>query len=110
MARSLKFTATVGATLNTESLHVGTKGSDGEYPVSGQKVVENLVQAMATAGYQCVINSWDKELGIVGICDRDNPEMWGTVKMSMLGFPALLGPISENDVNPNANKVVVSFK
>jgi hypothetical protein len=108
MPRILKFTAIVGATLNTETLHIGTKGTDGEYPVSGTKTVQGLVEALAVAGYQCVISSWDEKNGIVGIVDRDNPQLSGTLKMSMLGYPALMGPISEA-TNPNATKVVVKI-
>lgn len=108
MARTLKFSAVIGATLNCETLHIGTPDKDGRYPVAGQKTVASLVEALAVAGYQCVITGLDKEGGIVTICDRDNPAMTATLKMSMLGYPALVGPLSE-DTNPNATRVVVKI-
>lgn len=105
MARKIKFQGTVGATLNLQSLRVGDEGE--KISVAARKMIEATITALAVNGWQCVIVG-NKD-GEVTIADRDNPKMQGVLKMSILGYPALVGTIGEV-TNDDGNRVVLQVK
>ena len=107
MARKIKFSGTVGATLNFQSLRIGENADPEKLPASARKMLTNVFSVLAVNGWQCVIIA--SKDGEVTIADRDNPKMQGVLKMSpILGYPALTGALGdETATNTDGNRVVV---